>query len=106
MCIRDSILPEDTTDADGNTKTESKELATTVTVPVSWEEDGQSVVTVTYVVDGHEVEEFHPMETWHSGDHIPVSYTHLDVYKRQLLTQDEKKEYFFKFNVDGLLRGD
>lgn len=26
--------------------------------------------------------------------------------QRALLTQDEKKEYFFKFNVDGLLRGD
>jgi HK97 family phage portal protein len=26
--------------------------------------------------------------------------------QRVLLTQDEKKEYFFKFNVDGLLRGD
>ena len=26
--------------------------------------------------------------------------------QRILLTTDEKKEYFFKFNVDGLLRGD
>lgn len=26
--------------------------------------------------------------------------------QRALLTFDEKKEYFFKFNVDGLLRGD
>jgi hypothetical protein len=25
---------------------------------------------------------------------------------RALLTQEEKKKYFFKFNVDGLLRGD
>ena len=25
---------------------------------------------------------------------------------RALLTPDEKKKYFFKFNVDGLLRGD
>ena len=25
---------------------------------------------------------------------------------RALLTQEEKKTYFFKFNVDGLLRGD
>jgi len=82
-----TILPEDTTDADGNTKTESKELATTVTVPVSWEEDGQSVVTVTYVVDGHEVEEFHPMETWHSGDHIlNLFYPLLDMQEKTLHT--------------------
>ena len=26
--------------------------------------------------------------------------------QRALLSMDEKKEYFFKFNVDGLLRGD
>ena len=82
-----TLLPEDTKDADGNTKTESKELATTVTVPVSWEEDGQSVVTVTYVVDGHEVEEFHPMETWHSGDHIlNLFYPLLDMQEKTLHT--------------------
>ena len=46
------------------------ELETTVTVPVEWSEDGQSVIRVSYVVDGHEVEEFHPAETWHSGAHI------------------------------------
>jgi hypothetical protein len=82
-----TILPEDTKDADGNTKTENRELATTVTVPVSWEEDGQSVVTVTYVVDGHEVEEFHPMETWHSGDHIlNLFYPLLDMQEKTLHT--------------------
>lgn len=82
-----TILPEDTKDADGNTKTENRELATTVTVPVSWEEDGQSVVTVTYVVDGHEVEEFHPMETWHSGDHIlNLFYPLLDMAEKTLHT--------------------
>ena len=82
-----TILPEDTKDEDGNTKTENRELATTVTVPVSWEEDGQSVVTVTYVVDGHEVEEFHPMETWHSGDHIlNLFYPLLDMQEKTLHT--------------------
>ena len=82
-----TILPEDTKDADGNTKTENRELATTVTVPVSWEEDGQSVVTVTYVVDGHEAEEFHPMETWHSGDHIlNLFYPLLDMQEKTLHT--------------------
>lgn len=82
-----TILPEDTKDADGNTKTENRELATTVTVPVSWEEDGQSVVTVTYVVNGHEVEEFHPMETWHSGDHIlNLFYPLLDMQEKTLHT--------------------
>ena len=67
-------------------KPKAKELATTVTVPVSWEEDGQSVVTVTLVVDGHEVEEFHPMETWHSGDHIlNLFYPLLDMQEKHCI---------------------
>ena len=66
-----TILPEETTDEEsGETVTNDKELETTVTVPVEWEEDGQSVITVGYVVDGHEMEEFHPTETWHTGAHI------------------------------------
>lgn len=66
-----TILPEETTNEEsGETVTNDKELETTVTVPVEWEEDGQSVITVGYVVDGHEVEEFHPTETWHTGAHI------------------------------------
>ena len=49
-----TILPEQST----NPETEEpvvtdKELATTVTVPVEWTDDGQSVIRVTYIVDGH-----------------------------------------------------
>lgn len=80
-----TILPEETTDGSGTAK--NKELATTVTVPVNWTEDGQSVVTVYYVVDGHEVEEFHPKETWHSGQHIlNLFYPLLDMQEKTLHT--------------------
>lgn len=81
-----TILPEQST----NPETEEpvvtdKELATTVTVPVEWTDDGQSVIRVTYIVDGHEVEEFHPMETLHSGQHIlNLFYPLLDMQEKTL----------------------
>lgn len=56
-----TILPEETKDENDNPVTNDRELETTVTVPVEWQEDGQSVIRVGYVVDGHEVEDFHPM---------------------------------------------
>ena len=82
-----TILPEESTDGEDNPITNDKELETTVTVPVEWEDDGQSVVTVTYVVDGHEVEEFHPSETWHTGAHIlNLFYPLLDMAEKSLHT--------------------
>lgn len=66
-----TILPEESTNEETNeTVTTDRELATTVTVPVEWDEDGQAHITVTYVKDGTEVAEFHPQETWHSGMHV------------------------------------
>lgn len=82
-----TILPKETKDENDNPVTNDRELETTVTVPVEWQEDGQSVIRVGYVVDGHEVEEFHPMETWHTGTHIlNLFYPLLDMAEKTLHT--------------------
>lgn len=41
-----------------------------ITIPVNWNEDGKTVLKVYYVLDGKEVEQFHPTETWLSGKHL------------------------------------
>lgn len=41
-----------------------------ISIPITWEEDGKTTLTVFYILDGHEVEEFHPKETWLSGNHL------------------------------------
>lgn len=41
-----------------------------ISFPLKWEEDGKAGLTVYYVLDGHEVEQFHPLETWSSGNHL------------------------------------
>ena len=60
----------DTEDADGNV-VENKKV---ITFPISWNEDGKSEITLYYLLDGHEVEEFHPKETWLSGTHLLSLY--------------------------------
>jgi hypothetical protein len=82
-----TILPEETPEDPDAPVSNDRELATTVTVPVEWTDDGQSVITVYYVVDGHEVEEFHPKETWHTGQHIlNLFYPLLDMQEKTLHT--------------------
>jgi hypothetical protein len=83
-----TILPEESTNEETNeTVTTDRELATTVTVPVEWDEDGQAHITVTYVKDGTEVAEFHPQETWHSGMHVlNLFYPLLDMAEKMLHT--------------------
>lgn len=41
-----------------------------ISLPVNWNEDGKTVLTAYYVLDGKEVEQFHPTETWLSGKHL------------------------------------
>ena len=59
-----------TTDDEGN-EVENK---TVISFPLSWNEDGKTALSVFYVLDGHEVEEFHPKESWLSGKHILTLY--------------------------------
>ena len=80
-----TILPEETTDENDNPVTNDRELETSVTVPVEWQEDGQSVIRVGYVVDGHEVEEFHPIWQYSSkgsvdgiSGNVDLDYCYVD----------------------------
>lgn len=59
-----------TTDDEGN-EVENKKV---ISFPLSWNEDGKTALSVFYVLDGHEVEEFHPKESWLSGKHILTLY--------------------------------
>lgn len=59
-----------TTDEDGR-KVENKKV---ISFPLSWDEDGKTELSVFYVLDGHEVEEFHPKESWLSGKHLLTLY--------------------------------
>ncbi len=59
-----------TEDADGNV-VENKKV---ISFPISWNEDGKSEITLYYMLDGLEVEEFHPKETWLSGTHLLSLY--------------------------------
>lgn len=59
-----------TTDNNGTT-VENKKV---ISFPLSWDEDGKTELSVFYVLDGHEVEEFHPKESWLSGKHLLTLY--------------------------------
>ena len=80
-------LPEIDDEQSGDVIVPEQELTTTVSVPSSWEEDGQALITVTYVKDGVEIAEFHPQETWHSGMHVlNLYYPLLDMAEKMLHT--------------------
>lgn len=59
-----------TTDDNGTTVENMK----VISFPLSWDEDGKTELSVFYVLDGHEVEEFHPKESWLSGKHLLTLY--------------------------------
>lgn len=59
-----------TADDEGN-EAENKKV---ISFPLSWNEDGKTALSVFYVLDGHEVEEFHPKESWLSGKHLLTLY--------------------------------
>ena len=80
-------LPEIDDEQSGDVIIPEQELEATVSVPSSWEEDGQALITVTYVKDGVEIAEFHPQETWHSGMHVlNLYYPLLDMAEKMLHT--------------------
>jgi hypothetical protein len=80
-------LPEIDDEETGKVIVPEQDLDTTVSVPASWSENGQAVITITYVKDGAEIEEFHPQETWHSGMHIlNLFYPLLDMAEKTLHT--------------------
>lgn len=57
-----SVTAETTIDIEDESKV--------ISLPVKWNEDGKTVLTAYYMLDGKEVEQFHPTETWLSGKHL------------------------------------
>lgn len=86
-----SITAETTVDLGSTTDDEGNEVENkkVISLPVKWTEDGKAGLTVTYMLDGHEVEEYHPLETWQSGDHLlNLYYPIVDLASNQLHTFD------------------
>lgn len=55
---------------DAETTIEIGEENKVITIPVNWTDDGKTLLKAYYVLDGKEVEQFHPSETWFSGKHL------------------------------------
>lgn len=55
---------------DAETTIEIGEENKVISIPVSWTDDGKTLIKAYYVFDGKEVEQFHPSETWFSGKHL------------------------------------
>ena len=56
--------------ADAETTIEIGEESKVISIPVNWTDDGKTILKAYYVLDGKEVELFHPSETWFSGKHL------------------------------------
>jgi len=59
---------DDSSTDDGSTETSGTEVE--VSLPVTWTEDGEALVYVTYEYNNSYITAFAPVETWHSGKHI------------------------------------
>ena len=55
---------------DAETTIEIGEENKVISIPVNWRDDGKTLLKAYYVLDGKEVEQFHPSETWLSGKHL------------------------------------
>ena len=71
MLTAETIIDLGTTTDDEGNEVENKKV---ISFPLSWNEDGKTALSVFYVLDGHEVEEFHPKESWLSGKHLLTLY--------------------------------
>lgn len=56
--------------ADAETTIEIGEESKVISIPVNWTDDGKTILKAYYVLDGKEVEQFYPSETWFSGKHL------------------------------------
>ena len=68
----DSESESEVSDAEviGNTK----EQTISVSLPITWSEDGQAVVTFIFEFNDEEITVHYPAETWHSGKHTILLY--------------------------------
>lgn len=53
---------------------ETTDISVDVSLPVTWTEDGKAVCYVTFELNNAEILLHHPVETWHSGQHILSLY--------------------------------
>lgn len=59
---------------DGAAGEETTDISVDVSLPVTWTEDGKAVCYVTFELNNAEILLHHPVETWHSGQHILSLY--------------------------------
>ena len=77
---------DDSTDTDSSDSTDDSSGSTdsssgtevSVSLPVSWTEDGTAVCYVTYEYNNSYITTIYPAETWHSGQHILTLYYPID----------------------------
>ena len=63
---------------DGGTGESTENVTVEVELPVTWTEDGQAAVFVTYELNDSEILAHRPVETWGSGRHILSLYYPID----------------------------
>lgn len=88
QCILQVSSNPDTRNITASTEVDlGEEDATVISFPLSWQEDGKSEITVYYILDGHEIAEFHPKESWLSGNHLlNLYYPIIELEENQLHT--------------------
>ncbi|MCD8336239.1 MAG: hypothetical protein LUD18_03015 [Lachnospiraceae bacterium] len=65
---------DETTDDSSEDTDSSSGTEISVSLPVTWTEDGEALVYVTYEYNNSYITAFAPVETWHSGKHILTLY--------------------------------
>ena len=70
----DSSTEQTSDDEEATVIGNTKEQTLNVSLPVTWTEDGQAVVTFTFEFNDEEILTHYPVETWHSGKHTILLY--------------------------------
>ena len=65
---------EDNTEGEAEVIGSTEEQTVAVSLPVSWSEDGQAVITFTFEFNDEMINVHQPVETWHSGKHTILLY--------------------------------
>ena len=74
QCVIDVTSKQNVRNINAGATVEFAGESKVISFPISFDEDGKSEITVYYVLDGHEIEQFHPKETWLSGNHLLALY--------------------------------
>ena len=70
----DSSTEQTSDDEEATVIGNTKEQTLNVSLPVTWTEDGQAVVTFIFEFNDEEILMHYPVETWHSGKHTILLY--------------------------------